>query len=81
MVQMESVVSGHTFNKIRERLADKLEVVRFDPWRKFLNFLNRISTVFFQFNKRACIGKRRRSEVWIIRKTQLSCCFIYCSIK
>ncbi|KAJ3665014.1 hypothetical protein Zmor_000535 [Zophobas morio] len=32
MVQMESVVSGHTFNKIRERLADKLEVVRFDPW-------------------------------------------------
>ncbi|XP_056636970.1 39S ribosomal protein L33, mitochondrial [Diorhabda carinulata] len=32
MVQMESVVSGHTFNKIRERLADKLEVIRFDPF-------------------------------------------------
>ncbi|KAJ8967318.1 hypothetical protein NQ317_000969, partial [Molorchus minor] len=32
MVQMESVVSGHTFNKIRERLADKLEVIRFDPY-------------------------------------------------
>lgn len=31
MVQMESMVSGHTFNKIRERLADKLEVIRFDP--------------------------------------------------
>ncbi|KAJ8971219.1 hypothetical protein NQ314_000821 [Rhamnusium bicolor] len=32
MVQMESVVSGHTFNKIRERLGDKLEVIRFDPF-------------------------------------------------
>ncbi|XP_044259525.1 39S ribosomal protein L33, mitochondrial [Tribolium madens] len=32
MVQMESVISGHSFNKIRDRLADKLEVVRFDPY-------------------------------------------------
>ncbi|XP_017779787.1 PREDICTED: 39S ribosomal protein L33, mitochondrial [Nicrophorus vespilloides] len=32
MVQMESLVSGHKFNKIRERLADKLELVRFDPF-------------------------------------------------
>ncbi|CAH1118843.1 unnamed protein product [Phaedon cochleariae] len=32
MVQLQSVVSGHTFNKIRERLGDKLEVIRFDPW-------------------------------------------------
>ncbi|XP_076257551.1 mitochondrial ribosomal protein L33 [Rhynchophorus ferrugineus] len=32
MVQMESLVSGHTFNKIRARLGDKLELVRFDPW-------------------------------------------------
>ncbi|KAJ3628209.1 hypothetical protein MTP99_015529 [Tenebrio molitor] len=32
MVEMESVVSGHRFNKIRERLADKLEVIRFDPF-------------------------------------------------
>ncbi|XP_050303036.1 39S ribosomal protein L33, mitochondrial [Anthonomus grandis grandis] len=31
MVRMESLVSGHTFNKIRPRLADKLEVIRFDP--------------------------------------------------
>lgn len=29
---MESVVTGHTFNKIRERLADKLEMIRFDPF-------------------------------------------------
>lgn len=34
MVQMESLVSGHTFNKIRARLDDKLEVIRFDPWSK-----------------------------------------------
>ncbi|XP_032518350.2 large ribosomal subunit protein bL33m [Danaus plexippus] len=32
MVLMESMVSGHKFNKIRERLADKLEVIRFDPY-------------------------------------------------
>nr|CAI5863696.1 unnamed protein product [Callosobruchus analis] len=32
MVQMESVVSGHTYNQIRERLADKLETIRFDPY-------------------------------------------------
>ncbi|CAG9766677.1 unnamed protein product [Ceutorhynchus assimilis] len=32
MVQMESLVSGHTFNKIRPRLADKLELIRFDPF-------------------------------------------------
>lgn len=35
MVQMESMISGHTFNKIRDRLADKLEVIRFDPYSKF----------------------------------------------
>ncbi|XP_066142051.1 large ribosomal subunit protein bL33m [Euwallacea fornicatus] len=32
MVQMESLVSGHTFNIIRPRLADKLELIRFDPY-------------------------------------------------
>ncbi|XP_045451750.1 39S ribosomal protein L33, mitochondrial [Melitaea cinxia] len=32
MVLMESVVSGHQFNAIRERLADKLELIRFDPY-------------------------------------------------
>lgn len=37
MVQMESVVSGHTFNTIRERLADKLEMIRFDPYSKYIN--------------------------------------------
>ncbi|XP_067011976.1 large ribosomal subunit protein bL33m isoform X1 [Anabrus simplex] len=32
MVLMESVVSGHKYTQIRERLADKLEVIRFDPY-------------------------------------------------
>lgn len=29
---MESAVSGHHYMKIRERLADKLEEIRFDPY-------------------------------------------------
>ncbi|XP_065095356.1 large ribosomal subunit protein bL33m [Ochlerotatus camptorhynchus] len=32
LVLMESAVSGHQFMKIRERLADKLEMIRFDPY-------------------------------------------------
>lgn len=32
---MESVISGHKFNQIRERLADKLEIIRFDPWSEY----------------------------------------------
>ncbi|XP_059045529.1 large ribosomal subunit protein bL33m [Achroia grisella] len=32
MVLMESAVSGHKFVTIRERLADKLELLRFDPY-------------------------------------------------
>ncbi|XP_053608568.1 large ribosomal subunit protein bL33m [Plodia interpunctella] len=32
MVLMESVVSGHKFIAIRERLADKMELLRFDPY-------------------------------------------------
>lgn len=34
MVSMESLVSGHKINKIRERLADKLEIIQFDPKSK-----------------------------------------------
>ncbi|XP_038212516.1 39S ribosomal protein L33, mitochondrial [Zerene cesonia] len=32
MVLMESVVSGHKFSAVRERLADKLELLRYDPY-------------------------------------------------
>ncbi|KAI8431913.1 hypothetical protein MSG28_004463 [Choristoneura fumiferana] len=34
MVLMESMVSGHKFISIRERLADKLELLRFDPYKE-----------------------------------------------
>lgn len=36
MVLMESAVSGHQFNVIRERLADKLELIKFDPYSKLM---------------------------------------------
>lgn len=36
MVVVESVVSGHQFNTFRDRLAEKIEVVRFDPYSKFV---------------------------------------------
>ncbi|KAM7348562.1 mitochondrial ribosomal protein L33 [Cochliomyia hominivorax] len=32
MVVVESVVSGHKFNTVRDRLADKIELIRFDPY-------------------------------------------------
>jgi large subunit ribosomal protein L33 len=32
MVQMVSAVSGHNFNLVKERLADKMELIKFDPW-------------------------------------------------
>lgn len=32
MVLIESVVSGHQMIRIRERLADKIEVIQFDPY-------------------------------------------------
>ncbi|XP_023301709.1 39S ribosomal protein L33, mitochondrial [Lucilia cuprina] len=32
MVVVESVVTGHKFNTVRDRLADKIELVRFDPY-------------------------------------------------
>lgn len=35
MVLMESVVSGHKYTTIRERLADKLEIIKFDPYSKY----------------------------------------------
>lgn len=31
---MKSLVSGHSYSSVRERLGDKLEEVRFDPWGK-----------------------------------------------
>lgn len=34
LVLMESAVSGHQYLQIRERLADKLETIKFDPFSK-----------------------------------------------
>lgn len=39
MVVVESVVSGHQFNTFRDRLAEKIEVVRFDPYSKFVVYV------------------------------------------
>lgn len=53
MVAMESVVTGHKFNLIRERLGDKLEVIRFDPmseYRLFLLIFYSTSLVCFEWN-------------------------------
>ena len=35
MVKMESIVSGHQRNFIRDRLADKAEFIYWDPWGEF----------------------------------------------
>jgi hypothetical protein len=35
MVLMESAVSGHKMICIRERLAEKLEFIKFDPYSKY----------------------------------------------
>ncbi|XP_075156209.1 mitochondrial ribosomal protein L33 [Haematobia irritans] len=32
MVVVESIVSGHKFNTVRDRLSDKIECIRFDPY-------------------------------------------------
>lgn len=34
LVLVESIVSGHRMTRIRERLADKLEFIFFDPYGK-----------------------------------------------
>ena len=36
MVVVESMVSGHKATAVRERQGDKVEVIRFDPYRKLL---------------------------------------------
>lgn len=36
MVMIESVVSGHHMTRVRERLGEKIELFRFDPYSKKL---------------------------------------------
>jgi len=33
LVCLESIVSGHKINLIRTRLGDKMEIIRYDPWK------------------------------------------------
>lgn len=40
MVLMESAVSGHQFSMIRERLAEKLEIIKFDPYSNLIHHSN-----------------------------------------
>lgn len=63
MVLMESVVSGHKYNVIRDRLADKLEVIRFDPFSKFYYYYFWIAPIMIQFitvQKFSIYRERRR---------------------
>lgn len=40
LVMMKSAVSGHTYNACRERLADKMEHIHFDPYSKLNTLWN-----------------------------------------
>jgi len=51
MVMMESAVSGHKKIRIRERLADKLEVIAFDPYRKYASYVTLLLTHTFSWHK------------------------------
>ncbi|KAG8040048.1 hypothetical protein G9C98_001164 [Cotesia typhae] len=46
LMVMESLVSGHKMNRIRERLADKLEFMAFDPYVQ--------KTVLYREKKKLC---------------------------
>lgn len=54
MVAMESVVSGHRFNIIRERLGDKLEAIRFDPMSEYQLFYNLLFNFTCMFRAELC---------------------------
>lgn len=51
MVMMESAVSGHKRIRIRERLADKLEVIAFDPYSKYASCVTVLLTRTFSWHK------------------------------
>ena len=62
MVLLESMVSGHKMTYIRERLADKVELIRFDPYSKYqqsLFYLIRDSAVYlFTITKLKLVTER-----------------------
>ncbi|KAH8400256.1 hypothetical protein KR215_009564 [Drosophila sulfurigaster] len=65
MVLMESVVSGHQFNTFRDRLADKIELIKFDPYSKLMHFISiKVSSYFpllyFAVQKESLYRERKR---------------------
>ena len=62
---LESIVSGHKINLVRPRLDEKLEIVRFDPWSKFLYKVNiqnciKIDYGFFFLVRTMCVYKEKK---------------------
>jgi hypothetical protein len=60
MVMMESAVSGHKKIRIRERLADKLEVITFDPYSKYASCATLLLTCTFSWHKVWCSTQKQK---------------------
>lgn len=59
MVMMESAVSGHKRIRIRERLADKLEVITFDPYSKYASCATVPLTICFPGTKGGAVLRNK----------------------
>uniref|UniRef100_A0A1B0ATA8 Uncharacterized protein n=1 Tax=Glossina palpalis gambiensis TaxID=67801 RepID=A0A1B0ATA8_9MUSC len=58
LVVVESMVSGHKFNTVRERLGDKVETIRFDPYiqkEAVYRELKKIRTLSYLFADDICL--------------------------
>jgi hypothetical protein len=61
---MESAVSGHKKIKIRERLADKLEVIAFDPYSKYSSCVALLLTHTFSWHKLLGSTQKQIRTTW-----------------
>ncbi|KAL2736219.1 hypothetical protein V1477_012728 [Vespula maculifrons] len=52
LVLVESVVSGHTKHMVRERVADKIEVIQFDPYIQTMAIYKEKKKVRDQYNQK-----------------------------
>ncbi|KAH8376301.1 hypothetical protein KR200_000415 [Drosophila serrata] len=59
MVVLESVVSGHQYNAFRDRLAEKLEIIRFDPYSEYWN--NKLQSINVNFFKNHLFSVQQES--------------------
>lgn len=65
---MVSLVSGHRINVIRERLADKAEFIRYDPWSELkimLTFKIILKIYYFSSNDVA-VSRKEESQKHVI---------------